>query len=61
MKKTRSIHAGLIAAVLLASISTSAFAEWKWHDPEHWAPYDNGFEYFFKCTLGQRCHGSKWR
>ena len=61
MKKVKSIHAGLIAAVLLASVSTSAMGTHEWTDSVHWAPYDNGIEYFFGCTIFQQCKGSKWR
>ncbi len=70
MKKVKSIHAGLIAAVLLASVSTSAMGGTKWYERtnaeqaahlEHWAPYSNPLEYFFMCTIGQKCEGSKWR
>ena len=70
MKKVKSIHAGLIAAVLLASVSTSAMGGTKWYERTnaeqaahlaHWYPYSNGLEYFFMCTIGQQCEGSKWR
>ncbi len=63
MKKVKSIQAGLIAAVLLASVSTNASAdiELKWHDPVHWAPYDTPWLYFWGCTIAQKCKGSKWR
>ncbi len=69
MKKVKSIHAGLIAAVLLASVSTSAMGYWKNNRTAaeqaahlaHWAPYSNGLEYFFGCTIFQKCEGSKWR
>ncbi len=58
MKKVKSIHAGLIAAVLLASVSTTAVAD---YDPVHWAPYNTALDYFFGCTIFQKCEGSKWR
>ncbi|MGU9956373.1 MAG: hypothetical protein ACNYPI_01630 [Arenicellales bacterium WSBS_2016_MAG_OTU3] len=62
MKKVKPIQAGLIAAVLLASVSTSALANPSgWYDPDHWAPYDTAIEYFFSCTIFQQCVGSKWR
>ncbi len=60
MKKVKSIHASLIGAVLLASVSTSANA-WFEDDPVHWAPFNNALEYFFGCTIAQYCVGSKWR
>ncbi len=67
MKKVKSIYAGLIAAVLLASVSMSASADWHRTAEEqrihleHWAPYDNSFQYFWFCTIHQYCSGSKWR
>ncbi len=69
MKKVKSIHAGLIAAVLLASVSTSALGAhvYQWTAAEraahlsHWAPYQGPIQYFFMCTIGQKCEGSKWR
>ncbi len=69
MKKVKSIHAGLIAAVLLSSISTSAMGYWKNNRTAaeqaahlaHWAPWGGPVEYFFRCTIGQECEGSKWR
>ncbi len=53
MKKIKSIHAGLIAAVLLASVSTGAYA-WV----EQMAFADTGLSnigYFFKCTIFRMC------
>ncbi len=68
MKKVKSIYAGLIAAVLLASVSMSVSAQVSWRTAEqnrihleHWYPHDNGLEYFFLCTIGGDCEGSKWR
>ena len=65
MKKVKSIQAGLIAAVLLASVSTSALGTLTSDNAEahfeHWAPYGGAVEYFFMCTIGQQCTGSKWR
>ncbi len=74
MKKVKSIHAGLIAAVLLASVSTSALGLTPYGQAirdqvdlrraqaaNHWHPYSNGIEYFFMCTIGQKCEGSQWR
>ncbi len=71
MKKITSIRAGLIAAVLLFGVSTSAMAWNKTYSEDrvgnaaahyaHWAPYNGPIEYFFMCTIGQRCEGSKWR
>ncbi len=80
MKKVKSIHAGLIAAVLLASVSTSAIggsytaqdradeayrlradAEYKERHLAHWYPWTGPMEYFWNCTLGGQCTGSKWR
>ncbi len=75
MKKVKSIQAGLIAAVLLASVSTSASASgsYKWYDGflrteeqqrthlEHWHPWTGPMEYFWNCTIGGYCEGSKWR
>ncbi len=54
----KTIYAGLIAAVLLVSGSTTAVAG---YDPVHWAPYDTALEYFWHCTIFQKCEGSKWR
>ncbi len=63
MKKTKSIKASLIAAVLLASVSMSASADiFGIHSENgHWAPYNDGVTYFFMCTIGGKCEGSKWR
>ncbi len=62
MKKIKPIYAGLIAAVLLASISVPSVASSpRWTDPVHWAPYGNAWEYFWGCTIFQQCVGSKWR
>ncbi len=65
MKKVKPIHAGLIAAVLLASVSTSAMEAYPaFIDPTrtgHWAPYTNPIDYFFGCTIFQQCEGSRWR
>ncbi len=70
MKKITSIRAGLIAAVLftvlLSGVSTSAMAQaWMRTDGTghfaHWAPWDGPIQYFFMCTIGQQCEGSKWR
>ncbi|MGU9956534.1 MAG: hypothetical protein ACNYPI_02480 [Arenicellales bacterium WSBS_2016_MAG_OTU3] len=61
MKKMQPIYTGLIAAVLLASVSTSASAIPIYDDAVHWAPYVNAFDYFFGCTIMQKCEGSKWR
>ncbi len=66
MKKITSIRAGLIAAVLLSGVSTSAMAqEWMRSDATghyaHWAPWGGPIKYFFMCTIGQQCEGSKWR
>ncbi len=76
MKKVKSIHTGLIAAtfatVLLAGVSTSA-SSYEYndypmveaiYDPSrtgHWAPYTNGWDYFWGCTIAQSCAGSRWR
>ncbi len=56
----KTIYAGLIAAVLLVSVSTTASAAW--FDPVHWAPFDNGWDYFWGCTVFQldQCAVSKW-
>ncbi len=76
MKKAKMIKAGLIAAVLLASISTVAlgdlnlwqlnegkrFTNGQWiYDRGHWHPYTTGLGYFFGCTIGGECSGSHWR
>ncbi len=61
MKKVKPIYVGLIAAVLLVSIPMSASALPAYYDPVHWAPYDNGWDYFWDCTIFQKCEGSKWR
>ncbi len=76
MKKVKSIHAGLIAAVLLASVSTSAIGQYdseyaragraavdlRWAQKRnHWHPWNSAVEYFFRCTIGQECAGSQWR
>ncbi|MGU9956372.1 MAG: hypothetical protein ACNYPI_01625 [Arenicellales bacterium WSBS_2016_MAG_OTU3] len=61
MKKVKPIYAGLIAAVLLVSVPMSASALPAYYDPVHWAPYDNGWDYFWDCTIFQKCEGSKWR
>ncbi len=49
MKKTKPIYAGLIAAVLLASISISAHANHR-AAPESWTP-----GWGFQCKAFQRC------
>ncbi len=64
MKKMKPIYAGLIAAVLLVSVSTGASAQYtldEFYDSEHWAPYGDAFSYFWGCTIFQQCEGSKWR
>ena len=67
MKKVKSIQAGLIAAVLLASVSTGALgqigvdADDTAAHLEHWYPYPGPFQYFWGCTIMQKCEGSKWR
>ena len=65
--------APMFAAVLLASASTSALGltphqqsikdkAYLRHQQQqnHWHPYSNGIEYFFMCTIGQKCEGSQW-
>ncbi|MGU9956084.1 MAG: hypothetical protein ACNYPI_00035 [Arenicellales bacterium WSBS_2016_MAG_OTU3] len=56
MKKVKSIYAGLIAAVLLASVTTVVFAGHIVTTSGEYSSYgDDWLDYFFSCLIFGHC------